>query len=106
METAFASPTATSPPARERGRPSPNPRALCIQRLRTWTNSTGQIEHKHVAAIVRTAGSADRTTSSCTEVIAGTRRDDNEERGDERGWLRLAPATESTAPSALRQLPF
>jgi hypothetical protein len=35
----FASPTATSPPARERDRPSPNPRALCIQRLRTWTNS-------------------------------------------------------------------
>ena len=66
----------------------------------------GQIEHKHVAAIARTAGSADQTTSSCTEVIAGTRRDDNEERGDERGWLRLAPATESTALSALRQLPF
>ena len=35
----FASPTATSPPARERDRPSLNPRALCIQRLGPWTNS-------------------------------------------------------------------
>ena len=29
------------PPARDRDRPSPNPRALCIQRLRTRTNSRG-----------------------------------------------------------------